>query len=355
MNQPLSLSETEAQEIMRSLLHKEGCWVDWGKACHILQKAGYDPKFIFEQTGFQASQQNLIIVAAQVYQSIAESGEVSEELLAYFQGPKSDILYEFRVLNQQQRWQAAQFAYEKKLDVDGAKEIARAYKEFGLMSQLPQGFTAHPGDAVAYQCWRKARQKKDLQHRSRLIAQGLKFAHSATAREAIEGLLSDFSVVSAQTAPLLPLYRLEQEEELPRIMPLIHSDRLKAEELLAIPTLEIQEPWRAIKSPANLTLVPIPGWQAVLKAIDPIALVYPSNQLPKTITSKVEDVLVVIDRQAKEWDINSYFLVEADNSLAIRWLEKPSSQKILAQVVLVLRPKKILDEGNITQPWQMDD
>jgi hypothetical protein len=27
----------------------------------------------------------------------------------------------------------------------------------------------------------------------------------------------------------------------------------------------------------------------------------------------------------------------------------------LGQVILVLRPKSIFDENNLTQPWQMDD
>ena len=62
-NHKIELEEAEAKEIMRSLLHKEDTWVEWGKKCQILQKAGYSPMKIFEDTGFQASQQNLIIVA----------------------------------------------------------------------------------------------------------------------------------------------------------------------------------------------------------------------------------------------------------------------------------------------------
>ncbi|MEO0926707.1 MAG: hypothetical protein AAFY63_12640, partial [Cyanobacteria bacterium J06643_13] len=62
----VKMSEAEAQELMRSLLHKEGSWVEWGKGCQRLQKAGYDSQRIFEDTGFQNSQQNLVIVAAQV-------------------------------------------------------------------------------------------------------------------------------------------------------------------------------------------------------------------------------------------------------------------------------------------------
>ena len=167
-----------------------------------MQKAGYNPQTIFERTGFQGSQQNLIIVAAQVYDSIAKAG-ASPELLSYCQGPVSDVLYEFRILNEEKRAAAAELAKEKRLEVDDAKDLARAIQDFSRLSQLPAGFVNNPGDAMAYQCWRRARQKKDLQHRSRLIARGLKFAHSVTAREQIEKLLSDFTVVSARTAPLI--------------------------------------------------------------------------------------------------------------------------------------------------------
>ena len=166
------LSIEEAQELMRSLLHKEGSWVDWGKVCQQLQKAGYSAQKIFEETGFQASQQNLVIVAAQVYNSIAQA-DLAEEVLQYFKGPRSDVLHEFRILNQEQRAAAAQLAYDKKLDIDGAHQVARAVKDFSRLSQLPAGFANHPGDAVAYLCWKNARQRKDLQERSRLIAQGL--------------------------------------------------------------------------------------------------------------------------------------------------------------------------------------
>lgn len=353
-NRSPQLSEEEATKLLRSLLHKEGCWVDWGKTCQKLQKAGYSAPRIFEETGFQASQQNLVIVAAQVYENIAEA-DVSEKLLSYLQGPRSDVLYEFRILNQQQRVAVAQLAQEKQLEADSAREVAKAYQEFSRLSQLPEGFTKHPGDAVAYQCWRRARQKKDLQERSRLIAKGLKFAHSQSAREAIEKLLSDFSVVPSRTAPLMPVYRLEAEEELPRIVPVAGSFPLSKQEFEAVPVLESQEPFRMVNVASSGAMVPLPGWQSILKAEDPVAIICESDRLPKPLAGKPETVLVVVARNLREWNLNSYFLIEQGEQLALRWFEELPNVPILGQVVLVLRPKKILDEGNITQPWQMDD
>jgi hypothetical protein len=353
-NNQAHLSEEKTQELVRSLLHKEGTWVDWGKACQQLQKLGYTAQQIFEQTGFQASQQNLVIVSAQVYDSIAQAG-VSQEVLTYCQGPKSDVLYELRILNQEQRAAAAQLAYEKKLDVDGAHEVARAVKEISRFSQLPEAFTSDPGDAVAYFCWKRARQKKDLQERSRLIAQGLKFARSQTAREAIETLLSDFTVVPSKTAPLLPIYRLESDSELPRIIPVAGSYPISRQEIEIVARIDVQEPFRTIQVVSYGTFVPVPGWQSVLKAVDPVGFFWPSDRLPKPLPGKVEEVLVILDRAVQEWDANSYFLVEKGDKLELQWFEAEPNLSILGQLVLILRPKKILDENNLTEPWQMDD
>ncbi|MEO1671941.1 MAG: RuBisCO accumulation factor 1 [Cyanobacteria bacterium J06631_2] len=352
-NSQVKMSEAEAQELMRSLLHKEGSWVEWGQGCQRLQKAGYSSQRIFEDTGFQNSQQNLVIVAAQVFDNLVKAG-VDNSVLDYFRGPRSDVLYEFRILNQQQRVDSSLLAYDKKVNIDGAVIISKAVKDVSRMSQLPEAFTNHPGDWVAYLSWKRAKGQKDLQQRSRLIAQGLKFAHSATAREAIEKLLSDFSVINSVSEPLLPLYRMELEEELPRIVPLAGSYPLSSQDISTVEQVKIQASFSHIKANGG-AYVPIPGWQAILKAADPVGYTCPSNLLPKYLGGNIEEVLIILDRTNKNWDVNSYFVVEIENKLEVRWFETEPSEPIIGQLVLILRPKKILDEGNITQPWQMDD
>jgi hypothetical protein len=354
MSTQLQLSEEEANQLIKSLFHKEGTWVEWGNACQKLQKAGYNSQTIFEQTGFQSVQQNLVIVAAQVYGSLVKAG-VEQEILDYFQGPRSDVLYEFRLLSQEQRAEAAQLAWQKKLDVDGAHQVARAVREVSIIPELPPGFTRHPGDAVAYQCWKGARQKKDLQERSRLIARGFKFVHSQSGREELEKLLSDFTVVSSRTSPLMPIHRLEAEEELPRIVPVAGTLPLTREDLDQVPALWAEEPFRVTQFSGSGAFVSLPGWQAVLKTQEPVAIFCLSAQLPKPLPGKSELVLVLVDRQLSQWDSNSYFLVENEGVLQIKWFEESPNLELLGQVILVLRPKSIFDENNLTQPWQMDD
>jgi hypothetical protein len=350
----LKLSDEEASELLRSLLHKEGTWIDWGKKCLQLQKAGYPSQIIFEQTGFQSSQQNLIVVAAQVYDSLLQAN-LTEEILAYVRGPRSDVLYEFRILNQEQRAAAVELAYQRRLDADEAKDAAKAIQDFSRLSQVPAEFTKRAGDAVAYQCWKRARQIKDLQERSRLIAKGLKFAQSVTAREAIERLLSDFTMTSSRSAPLLPLHRLEQEEELARVVPVVGRWPVTRQALESVAAIAVEEPFGLISYGGSGMMVPLPGWQAILKAIDPVVLLCNTEQLPINLSGRVEEVLVILERAIAQWDVNSYFLVEREGNLIFQWFEEAPTIPLLGQIILVLRPKRILDENNLIEPWQMDD
>ena len=353
INNPLTSEEKE--KLMTSLLKKEGCWVDWGKACQKLQQGGVQPSEIFEACGLQNSQQNLVIVASQVFDSLVKNN-ADDNLLQYYQGPRSDVLYELRVLNHEQRLSAAILAQQKNLDVDGAKEVAKAVQHFSRLSQPPSGFTFHPGDALAYQYWKSARQKKILADKARLIAQGLKFAHSDTARQKVEQLLTDMAEVPTQSAPLLPMYRLENDEQLPCILPVVGSFPLTAQALDDIPVLESSETFGVTKVKRDVAIVTIPSWQAVLKAEKPVAILCNSNDLPKeTNANKSEELLVVVDLAIQAWDSNSYFLQSENNQLKFSWFATEPNVSILGQLLIVLRPRKIFDEGNLTQPWQMDD
>jgi len=120
-------------------------------------------------------------------------------------------------------------------------------------------------------------------------------------------------------------------------------------------SLSVEEPFRLVTVGDKQTIVPLPGWQAILKAIDPVAILWPSDQLPRSIATRSEEVLLVIDRVLSEWDVNNYYLVEKDNAVFLQWFDSSPDVTILGELVLILRAKNILDEKNITEPWQMDD
>ncbi|AFZ44298.1 hypothetical protein PCC7418_2138 [Halothece sp. PCC 7418] len=353
-SQASSLSEEQAQELFRQLRQKEGNWVEWGKSCQQLQKAGYNTQTIFEGTGFEPIHQNQVIVAAQVYDSLLQVG-IEDPVKTRFTNGGSDILYEFRVLPPKERAQAATLAVEKNLTQPQAHDIAKAIKDFSDLRSLPEGFTDTAGDAVAYHYWKLARGKKDLQARSRLIAQGLRYVESNTAREKIESLLSDFTVVPTTPAPKLPLYRLEQEEELPRILPVAPSLKISAAQFQNYSQPEAKGLFSVTKLSGEGDCVALPGWQMICAARDPIALPCTREELPKSDTLANEPLLLVVDRADREWYLHSYFLVAQGEGLAVQWFEQAPNEELLGKLILILRPKRIVDEGAIAQSWQIEE
>jgi hypothetical protein len=343
-----------ADELLKSLRRKEGNWVEWAQACQTLQKAGYTPQAIFEETGFEPIQQNQIVVASQVYDTMLKVG-VSDSVKEFFGTRSSDILYELRILTQRDRASAAEFVFAHKLDTDEVHEVARALKDFYRFSSPPENFTEHPGDAVAYQAWKAAKQKSDLQERSHLIARGLRFAHSATARKTIEQLLTDFTVTPHRPAPRLPIYRLESDEELPRIVPVVGKLPLTKADLDAVPLIDEAGAFKIVKFSGTGAWVTLPGWQVVRRAEDPIVLLCDSDQLPNPLPGPSEEVVVVVDRAQRDWQSDSYFAIAEEEQLHLRWFEEAPDLALLGRVVLVMRPKKVLDENYTKELWQIDE
>ncbi|MBW4617912.1 MAG: hypothetical protein KME17_00820 [Cyanosarcina radialis HA8281-LM2] len=353
---PQTAENPENSEALLLLLRrKEGNWVEWGRACAKLQKAGYNPQTIFEQTGFEPIQQNQVIVGAQVYDTMV-SGGVSEETRSRYARTGSDSLYELRILTVPERVAVAEFLHSRNLDSEAAKEVTKAVKEFSRLRNLPTGFTEHPGDAVAYQYWRYAKQQSGIQERSRLIARGLMFAHSQSARQQIEQLLMDFGGTAQRQAPNLPWYRLESAEQLPRILPVVSGLSLTGAELEAIPQIEETGAFRLVKSGGNGTWVSLPGWRVLLQAQDPVGIICKSSQIAHQPSStEAEEVLAVIDRGDSQWDANGYFAIEEAGSLQIQWFPDSTDVPLLGRLILVVRPRKIIDESVAKDIWQIEE
>lgn len=354
-HQPQSESATvDVQDLLQLLRRKERNWVEWGRACQQLQKAGYSDQKIFEETGFEPIQQNQVIVASQVYTTMVNAG-VSEAVRSRFERTGSDSLYELRILTQAERATAAEYIVARNLDSEGAREVAKALKDFSRLSSRPKEFSNHPGDAVAYQYWKVARQHNDLQERSRLIARGLMFAHSQEARQQIEQLLTDAFGGKSRQSPRLPFYRLELDEGLPRMITVVGQLPLTATDLKEAASVETTGAFHLAQASQNQTLVTVPGWQVIAKAQDPVGILCKSNQLPGEEVGKSGEVLVIIDRVQQEWDADSYFAIDRSGQLALEWFPDNPNIPLLGRVILALRPRKILDEPLSRDLWQIDE
>lgn len=352
-NQSEALPDTQA--LLTQLRRKQGSWVDWAKACQALHKAGVSPQQVFEETGFEPIQQNQITVAVQVYESVIQ-GDIDPEVQAHYGQRGSDQLYEMRILSQADRAAMAAFARHHGLDADEIKDLVKPVREYSYRQQLPPGFGDNPGDAIAFHYWNLARQKEDLQHRSRLIAQGLRFVQSPGARQQIEQLLTDFTVVKARPTPSLPLYRLENESELPRILPVAGRLPLETDDFRSVPVTTAEEPFGLVKFSGPGAWAAVPGWQVVLQAEDPVGVIAPLSQLPNVPAGAPnEQVLVICDRSQRQWRSDSYYLADTDGQLEARWFEEEPQIPLVGRIILIMRPKKILDEGYTRELWQVDE
>jgi hypothetical protein len=343
-----------AEQLLILLRQKQENWISWGGACQQLQKVGYTAQAIFEATGFEPIQQNQIIVATQVYASIISAG-AGTAVIDRFQRTGSDILYELRILTQPERLLAAEFIVARSLDSTAANEVAKAMKDFSRLGKLPEGFSRSAGDMVAYQYWKLAKQQTNLQERSRLVVRGLMFAETQSAREKVEQILTGVDANASAKAPILPIHRLEAEEELPRLVPLAGSligvDRLNRETWQQTPSIPTQGIFGVSLLTTTQAVVALPGWSTLRKAIDPVAIMT-ERDLPN---GKQETVLLVIDRAAQEWNQYSHFLFLEGEEILMSWFSAPPTQPILGQLILVLRPKYMLERAAEVDSWDLDD
>jgi len=360
---PLATLPTDSEGLLKLLRHKEGTWVQWGIACQMLQKMGENSLAIFENTGFEPIQQNQIVVASQVYASL-QVGNAADIVLAHFEQKGSDILNELRVLNQSERVTMATFALEKNLDVLEAKDVVKALKEASAVANLPEGFTRHPGDAVVLQVLKAAQGKIDPQERTRLIARGLRFAHSEKARGAIERLLMDMGNPSKKKAPNLPNFRYDAEDSIPRILPVVGTLPLLIEKFIAVPKFEELAPFGIVRSSVESTWATLPGWFVVHEAEDGVIVACNTETLQAVINQEVlsavrdraEDILVLVDRAQRNWDENSYFAIAGeDGNLQFAWFESQPEVELLGKVTLTLRPKRFFDEAASQDRWQFEE
>jgi Rubisco Assembly chaperone C-terminal domain/Rubisco accumulation factor 1 alpha helical domain/Rubisco accumulation factor 1 helix turn helix domain len=342
-----------ADDVLLKLRRKEGSWQEWGQWCQQLQKSGYSPQQIFEATGFEPIQQNQLTIATQVYGSLISVG-VSDTVKARFERTGSDSLYELRVLTQTERAAAAELIVEKGIDSEGSKEVAKALKDYSRLAKPPEEFKVYPADAIAHYYWKLARQQADLQMRSRLIALALRFAASDSARIQVEKLLTDFTVSKQQKSPRVPLYRMESADDQPRIMPVVGKLPMTVEDLKAVPLVEDEGPFHMLRFVGAGAWVALPGWQVVRTAEDPVVVLADHTHL--VLEDEAEgELLLLIDRAQREWDDNSYFIVEREGQLCIDWFASEPGEPLLGQVKVVLRPRKVLDEDFNNDIWQYEE
>ncbi len=130
---------------------------------------------------------------------------------------------------------------------------------------------------------------------------------------------------------------------------------LTPQDFKAVPLVEEIEPFRIVKFAGEQAWVALPGWQVLLGAEDPVVILATSDRFPSQTHTQPGPVLVVIDRSQREWNDFSYFVVDKGGELDFQWFETEPEIPILGKIIIIVRPRKILDEEVTKDSWQIDE
>ncbi|KAG0564152.1 hypothetical protein M758_8G083200 [Ceratodon purpureus] len=348
---------TTAADQLEVLRERRGLWHEYAVLIPILSRTGYTPSMIDEETGMTGVEQNIIVVGSQVRNSLKASG-FDEEMLQYFDLGGGELLYELRILSAMQRKASAEFIIERKMSPKEASELARSVKDFAMRknSEGFKEFSSAPGDCLAFAFYRQSRECQEEEEVEAALQKALDVCVTDKARAKIQETLEKFASpdVSVESEPeetvFLQVIRLLEGEvvgtKLPTMLPVADAT---LESVEAVPSRASQgEGLFNVFSPAGWpSWVAIPGWDTVVHAGAPVAVVFPdAAKLPlqsnKNGKEKLrEPTLVIVDKSVTlaDDDQSLYVAVQSDSQeLSILSASKVLDNRILGRVVLALRP-----------------
>ncbi|XP_021769810.1 rubisco accumulation factor 1.1, chloroplastic-like [Chenopodium quinoa] len=362
---PQKYKNLDTASIIEVLANRLGLWYEYAPLISTLFRDGFTPPSIEELTGITGVEQNLLVVAAQVRESIAESPLIEPETLAFFENGGAELLYEIRMLNTSQRAATANYVVRNRYDGERAREIARSIKDFPARKDEP-GFGCFdyncPGDCWAFWHYRLSREfMNPSERRSSALATALEVAETdrakETVREEIEGKKEGKVDEIVKAAIKVPVVRLKMGEvaEATTVVVLPVSQAVEGENGVGrVP--------RECKSEGEFgVVVADEGWDrwVVLPRWIPLAGIGTGGVAVAFSNAKVlpwrvnrwyvdEPVLVVIDRKRREVEVDDGFYLVArkggdDGGLKVEKgsiLKEMGVTESLGTVVIVVRPPK---------------
>ncbi|CAO2837025.1 unnamed protein product [Amaranthus hypochondriacus] len=364
---PQKYQNLDTAGIIDVLANRLGLWHEYAPLISSLFRDGFTPSMIEELTGISGVEQNRLVVAAQVLESIAESPQIEPETLAFFDSGGSELLYEIRLLSASQRTLTANYIVKRKLDGDKAREIARSIKDFPARQDEP-GFRCFdynmPGDCWAFWHFRLSKEFMLQPHkRNSALAAALDAAETDKAiervREEIEGKgRNKADGREKEDAVKVPVVRLTMGEvaEATTVVVLPVSKAVDGEEGIGNVPLNCrtQGEFGIVVSDKRWDRwVVLPKW-APLAGIGSggVAVAFSNARvLPWRVnrTYVGEPVLVVLNRERREIEVDEGFYLVAgiddgvEGKLKVEKGSKLKEMKVsksLGMVVVVVRPPK---------------
>ncbi|XP_024536106.1 rubisco accumulation factor 1.1, chloroplastic-like [Selaginella moellendorffii] len=354
------VSPEQQLEIVRE---RRGQWHDYGKHIPGLMRSGYTPASLDEATGLTGVEQNQIVVACQVRDTLISTGMDAKSLEFFdFDVGGAAILYELRILSAPQRRVAAEYVIERAMgDSKAARDVARALKDFERRKREfgREFFSSDPGDCLAFWWYRQSKELKDGE-REDALRKALEFATSKSARSLLSSSLGEKDPVEKQAlagkeekpAKMVSVVRLEYGETAGLVMlPVADPD---ASSIKAAPSGGAlgEGAFRIHRSStAWRGWVPLPGWKPVLAAVSPITILFPDARELRLQRKKSDDpseeLLLLVDKgTVSEIKAGSIYLVASGGGgLSLEsGKDLHEGLEVLGEVLLALSPPGGSDE-----------
>ncbi|KAK1308893.1 hypothetical protein QJS10_CPA09g01756 [Acorus calamus] len=353
-----SLGPADRLEILRNRL---GLWHEYAPLIPALTMDGFTPPSIEEATGISGVEQNRIVVAAKVRESLISS-KFDDNLIAYFDLGGAEILYELRLLSAAQRVAVARHVVDHRLDTKAAVELARAMKDFPRRRGDPgwSSFSAaSPSDCLAFTHYRLSREAISPSDGVASLERALEAAETEAAKEQVREELERRSrrgVAAAKEEEVVeesyrvPVVRLMYGEVAEATAVLVMPVCSGEEEVAAAPencksegvfgVVEAEKGWRR--------WVVLPLWEPVAAAAVGGGVVVvefaDSRVMPwRMRTAEMEErVMAVVDRKVKvaEAEDGFYLIGGGDDGLRVERGKRLVGVGVLGRVVLVVRPPR---------------
>ncbi|CAN6283409.1 unnamed protein product [Urochloa humidicola] len=371
-----TLDLTQRLEVLRDRL---GQWHEYAPLISALSRDGFTPSSIEEATGISGVEQNCLVVASQVRDSLrSDPAAFPPDLIPYFDSlGGAELLYELRFLNARQRADAAKHAIDYRLEPRGVRELARSMKDFprrrGVDVEGWEVFDrASPGDCLAFARFRQSREAIDVEERVAELERAMQVVETETARARVELELErarrkaageeveDGEDASAAARPGVNVVRLQYGEVAEATTVLLLPVVREADGIAAMESAP-----RRTKSDVDLGIVEVdkawarwavvPGWGPVAAAAEEAVVIelVDGRRLPWR-TAEKEPVLVIANRGQKEVAEQGIYVLEKDGRLAVERGKKLAQQGITtaaAEVLIVVRPPRDEDDMISDEEW----
>ncbi|KAK2637914.1 hypothetical protein Ddye_025709 [Dipteronia dyeriana] len=357
------------------LANRLGLWFEYAPLIPALYQEGFLPPSIEASTGISGVEQNRLIVAAQVRDSLVQS-DSDPQVLAFFDTSGFELLYEIRLLSATQRAAAARFVVENKLDAKGAQDLARAIKDFprrrGDIAWEKFQYVL-PGDCLSFMYYRQSREHNNpSEERISALQLALDVADSEDAKNVIAKELEGESggeetndgVVDGVRVPVVRLKFGEVSEASNVVVLPVCRAKEKEREVL-------EAPWEC-KSQGEFGLVVaekgwkswvvLPGWEPIygLRNGGVVVSFSDARVLPWKVNRwyMEEAILVVADRGRKEVAADDGFYLVAVDGEGLKVergsaLKERGVEESLGTVVVVVRPpREVTDDQLNDEDWE---